>query len=70
MTTTEYLIKTYGNITLTTKQLAEVLHMSVGGLRDAFNCGRLPIHTYKVASRRVADVRDVAEYLDHQRDSI
>ncbi len=68
-TTEQYLINKYGNITLTTKQLAEVFHMTPAGLRDAVSGDRLPVRTYKIASKRVADVRDVAAYLDNQRKS-
>ncbi len=69
MTTAQYLINKYGNITLTTKQLAEVLHMTPESLLVAVSGERLPVHTYKLGNRRVADVRDVAAYLDNQRKS-
>ncbi len=68
-TTAQYLIDKYDNITLTTVQLAAVLHMTPESLLVAVSGERLPVHTYKIGNRRVADVRDVAAYLDNQRKS-
>ncbi len=66
-TTEQYLIDKYNSLTLTTPQLAEVLHMKVKPLQNAISAERCPVHTYKIGKRRVADVRDVAEWMDRQR---
>lgn len=67
METLDFLQKKYG-ITMTLKDLAEELHMSVHGVRAAIFRGSFPVSTYRIGKRRVADSRDVAVYLDQMWD--
>lgn len=69
MTTEQWLINQYDTLTLTMPQLAKILHMKDKSLTNAISAGRCPVHTYKSAGRRVADIRDVAAYLDSKRES-
>lgn len=68
MNTEKYLVDKYGLI-MGLVEIAEVLRMSVKGLRNAISANRLPIHTYRHAGRRVADARDIAAYLDNNREA-
>lgn len=76
MTTTEQrLIEIYGASTLDTAQLARELHKSSAAVvRQLIYTGRLPIRTYKLGNSRqspvVADVADVAAYLDDRRAAV
>ena len=73
MTETEQrLIDIHGSSTLGTAQLAKELHYaSAKVVRDLIAQGRFPIPTYKLGdsaqSAVVADVVDVAAYLDKRR---
>lgn len=58
----------YGSLTLTTKQLAEVLHYKTTRvLLNSVSSGTCPVHTFRSGKCRVADIRDVANYLDKAR---
>ncbi len=66
--TATFLYQEYGSLTLTTKQLAEVLHYKTTRvLLNAISSGTCPVHTFRAGKCRVADIRDVAEYLDRAR---
>ena len=53
------------NLPLTTDQLAEVLHCKAPRvLLKAISAERRQVRTFKCAKLRVADIRDIAEYLD------
>ena len=66
--TESFLYKRYDSLTLTTKQLAEVLHYKTTRvLLNSISAGTCPVHTFRVGKCRVADVRDVAAYLDKVR---
>lgn len=66
--TAQLLFDTYGTLTLTTKQLAEVLHYKTTRvLLNAISAETCPVRTFKLGKIRVADVRDVAEYMDGRR---
>ena len=66
--TAQLLYDKYGQITLTTEQLAEVLHYRTPRvLLNAVSAERCPVHTFKCGKLRVADIRDVADYLDRRR---
>lgn len=68
MTTVEMLKKKYGFL-LTTKDLCELLHFaSTKALLNTISAGAFPIPTFKRGRHRVADVRDVARYLDELRE--
>lgn len=66
--TAQYLHEKFGSLTLTTKQLAEVLHYKTTRvLLNAISAETCPVKTFKVGKLRVADIRDVAAYLDARR---
>ena len=67
-TTASFLFQQYGTLTLTTKQLAEVLHYKTTRvLLNSISSGTCPVHTFRLGKARVADLRDVAAYLDKMR---
>lgn len=53
---------------LNLEQLAEVLDSSVNTFYNQLAAGTFPIPTYKEGTKRFADVRDVATYLDERRE--
>lgn len=61
----EQITSRYG-VRLTVEQLAEVLKLSAGTIRNRIAAGRLPI-CYRDGGRVFADARDVAAYLDGLR---
>ncbi len=66
--TATLLLQQYGTLTLDTKQLAEVLHYKTTRvLLNAISSETCPVKTFKVGKARVADVRDIAEYMDARR---
>ena len=66
--TASFLYQEYGTLTLNTKQLAKVLHYKTTRvLLNAISTGTCPVHTFRVGKNRVADIRDVADYLDRVR---
>ena len=66
--TAQLLYEKYGQLTLTTEQLAEVLHYKTPRvLLNAISAERCPVPTYKCGKLRVADIRDIAEYMDRRR---
>jgi hypothetical protein len=64
MNNLQLLIQRYQNVTLSMDQLAEVLHMAPKSVTDAAAAGRLPVATFKMGRKRLANIRDVAQYLD------
>lgn len=58
----------YG-LRLDTKQLADVLGLAEGTIRNRISAKTLGLVTYEDGGRRWADYRDVAEYLDNMRDA-
>jgi hypothetical protein len=68
MTETEQLLHDkFGSITLSIKQLAVQLKRTEKSILTDVSSGRFPIPTYKLGKLRVADLRDVAAYLDQKR---
>jgi len=68
MTTADYLFKQYQSLHLNTEQLAEVLHYkSSKALLNAISAETCEVPTFKLGAKRVADIRDVAAYLDSLR---
>ena len=73
MTPTEkQLVEIYGSPTLDTRQLAHIFHLKDRYVvLEAIRCGRFPVRTYKLGRHqkapRVAEVVDVAAYLDTMR---
>jgi hypothetical protein len=69
MSTLEILLKHYG-IVITLEQLVPLIGMkSIKAAQNAVSAQSFPIPTYRSGKRRVADARDVAEYLDKCRDT-
>lgn len=65
--TETFLLDKYKSLTLDTRALADVFGLSYKSLLNAISAERFPVHTYKIGKSRVADVRDVAAFLDRQR---
>ena len=66
--TAQLLYAQYGSLTVNTQQLAEILHYrSTRVLLNAISAERCPVHTFKCGKHRVADIRDIADYLDQMR---
>ena len=66
--TAQLLYAEYRSLTLNTSQLAKVLHYrSPRVLLNAISAERCPVHTFKCGKHRIADIRDVADYLDKIR---
>ena len=66
--TATLLFQQYGALLLNTKQLAEVLHYKTTRcLLNAINDETCPVFTFRLGKFRVADIRDVAEYIDSIR---
>ncbi len=66
--TATILYEQHGSLTLDTQQLSKVLHYKTTRvLLNAISSGSCPVHTFKAGKYRVADVRDVADYLDKVR---
>ncbi len=61
-----YVLEKYG-MRLTMRQLAEVLGIGYGTLRNKQSQGTFKIPTYVEDGTRFADYRDVVEYLDSRR---
>jgi hypothetical protein len=61
-----YLLTTYGP-RLTLDDLAKVLRLSTSRIRHLIAADELGVKTYLDGRRRWADYRDVAAYLDQQR---
>ena len=61
-----YLVDRFG-LRLSVENLAEVLDITPGAVRNQVSAGRFPIPTYLDGGRRWADYRCVAEYLDRMR---
>ena len=68
LSSTERLLYERYGLTLTTDQLAQVLHYkSTKCLLNAVSNEKCPVRTFRVGKHRVADFRDVAEFLDRAR---
>lgn len=62
-----YLLEKYGP-RLSMQDLAKVLGVAYGTLRNRLSAGTLKVRTYVDGGTRYADFRDVAEYLDACRE--
>lgn len=58
----------YGKLILTLAEVATELGMEVGTAHNKISAGTFPIPTTKRGKNRVADLRDLAEYIDNQRE--
>ena len=61
-----YLIERYG-LRLNVDQMAEVLGLTPGAVRNQISAETFPLPTYLDGGRRWCDYRDVATYLDSCR---
>lgn len=68
MNTLDRIRERFNKERLGTKELAELLGLDVKTIHNLVSGGRFDIPTYKEGNRRLADIRDVAEYLDRKRD--
>lgn len=64
---TQMIIAERYGVRLDTRQLAEVLGLKEGTIRNRISARSFPIPTYQDGGRRWADCRDVAEYLEQKR---
>jgi len=62
-----YMLERYG-LRLNIEQMAEVLGMSPGAVRNQVSAETFPLPTYLDGGRRWCDYRDVADYLDSCRE--
>lgn len=65
--TQAYILETYGP-RLDSKQIAEVLGITVPALHNQISDGTCPVKTYKQGGRTWADYRDVSESFDRLRE--
>lgn len=66
MNTLQLLLQRYNHVTLDANQLAEILHLTPKTVTDQAAAGRLPIPTFKVGRQHLANIQDVANFLDDQ----
>lgn len=64
MSNLDLLINHYGGMTMSVEQLADLLHMKAKSILNAISADRFPIPTYKAGRIRLANVVDVAAYMD------
>jgi len=57
----------FGKLIITLTEAAAELGMEVGTARNQIGEGSFPLPTRKMGKNRVVDVRDLADYVDHQR---
>ncbi len=57
----------FGKLIITLTEAAAELGMEVGTARNQIGAGSFPLPTRKMGKNRVVDVRDLADYVDHQR---
>lgn len=62
-----FLVMKYERMTMTLAEVCEEISLEVGTAHNKISAGTFPIPTRKEGRNRVADVRDVGEYLDRQR---
>ncbi len=66
--TERYLLNKYGTLVMTVDEIAsELRYRDPKSILNAISAGRFPIKTRREGKYRVADVRDVAGYLDERR---
>lgn len=62
-----FLVMKYERMTMTLAEVCDEINMETGTAHNKISAGTFPIPTRKEGRNRVADVRDVGEYLDRQR---
>lgn len=58
----------YDRLVMTLSEVCDEISIVSGTAHNMLSAGTFPIPTRKEGRNRVADVRDVAEYLDKQRE--
>lgn len=69
MNTLQMLMDRYGKLDMDVKDLSDFMRMGEKSILNAISAERFPIRTAKKGRSRVADVRDVADWWDKQRES-
>lgn len=59
----------YQRMRLTLDELSQELGLAKNTLYNLISAGQCPVPTYAEGNRRFADVRDVGEFLDRQRNA-
>lgn len=62
-----FLVMKYERMTMTLAEVCDEISIEVGTAHNKISAGTFPIPTRKEGRNRIADVRDVGEYLDKQR---
>lgn len=62
-----FLVMKYERMTMTLAEVCDEISLELGTAHNKISAGTFPIPTRKEGRNRVADVRDVGEYLDRQR---
>ena len=62
-----YLYDKYSKLTLTLPEVCEELSLAVGTAHNMLSLKRFPIPMRKVGRNLIADIRDVGEYFDRER---
>ncbi len=62
-----FLVMKYERMTMTLAEVCDEISIEVGTAHNKISAGTFPIPTRKEGRNRIADVRDVGEYLDRQR---
>jgi predicted site-specific integrase-resolvase len=62
-----FLVMKYERMTMTLAEVCDEISMETGTAHNKLSAGTFPIPTRKEGRNRVADVRDVGEYIDRQR---
>jgi len=57
----------FGKLIITLAEAAAELGLEVGTAHNQIGTGSFPLPTRKMGKHRVVDVRDLADYVDHQR---
>jgi predicted site-specific integrase-resolvase len=63
-----FLAMKYERLVMTLLEVCDEISIVTGTAHNMLSAGTFPIPTRKEGRNRVADVRDVGEYLDTQRD--
>lgn len=57
----------FGKLIITLTEAAAEIGVEVGTAHNQIGAGTFPLPTRKMGKNRVVDVRDLADYVDHQR---
>jgi len=62
-----YLYDKYEKLTLTLPEVCQELSLAVGTAHNMISMKKFPIPTRKVGRNLIADIRDLGEYFDRER---